>query len=164
MNALKGGNPDALDGVYRLMSKNVYLLAYAILRDGESAKDVLQETFIRVAANIHRYMLDTNASAWIGKIARNLSYRKLENSRRTVSAEDVTETLSDGIDLEERVTNRLALTAALKILTVAEREIVLLFAVEGYKHREIAEIVGKPMGTVQWIYHKAIKKLGKQLQ
>jgi RNA polymerase sigma-70 factor (ECF subfamily) len=43
-----------------------------------------------------------------------------------------------------------------------EREIVILHVVGDLKHREIAAIVGKPLGTVTWIYNQAISKLKKE--
>lgn len=49
-----------------------------------------------------------------------------------------------------------------KCLDETEREIVLLHAVWGYKHREIAQMKGMPLGTVTWKYNAALEKLRKE--
>jgi RNA polymerase sigma-70 factor (ECF subfamily) len=159
MLELKGGNTEALDGIYTLTSKGAYLLCYSILRDGERAKDAVQNTFIRAAQNIKRYESGTNANAWICRIARNICYREYKNAGRTVSLDAFGDSISDTKGGEEMWVENLMLKAAMNGLTAEEREIVTLFALEGYRHREIAEIVEKPAGTVRWLYNRAIKKL-----
>ena len=51
-----------------------------------------------------------------------------------------------------------------KVLTADEAQIVMLYVVAGFKHREIAEIVKKPVGTVLWTYNNSLKKLRKYLK
>ncbi|MFA6936431.1 MAG: sigma factor-like helix-turn-helix DNA-binding protein, partial [Bacilli bacterium] len=51
------------------------------------------------------------------------------------------------------------LSAALTVLTKEEREVVFLHINNDLKHREISKVINKPLGTVLWIYNKAIKKL-----
>ena len=160
---LKSGNMSAVERIYGLMSKTVYLLSFSILRNSERAKDIMQETFIRVIANVNQYNAGTNVSAWICSIARNLSYKDYNKSKRTVSIELFDDNIADESSIEGW-DNSILLFNALKILEVEEREVVMLYAIEQYKHREIAQILQKPTGTVQWIYSKAIKKLREQLE
>lgn len=161
---LKKGNIDALDEIYKLTSRGVYLLVFSILRNGELAKDIMQNTFVQVAKNIEKYNNNTNPIAWITVIARNLAYREYSKKQKTVSLEVLGESISDKKDFLEVFVENSILDMAMKILDTIEREIVILFAIEGYKHREIAKIVDKPMGTVQWIYNKAIKKLRRFME
>jgi RNA polymerase sigma-70 factor (ECF subfamily) len=159
---------NALDGVYGMTSRGVYLLARSVLRDAEAAKDVMQETYMRVVANIDKYEPDTNAAAWIMRIARNAAYRRYGEQKRRrageVNLDSLGDSVSDGKDHESVWTDDMELNGAMLRLNPEEREIVTLFALDGYKHREIAEILGKPQGTVQWKYNKAIKKLRKFLE
>jgi len=158
MQDLGKGDRLALDGVFGLTSRGVYLLAYAILRNSEQAKDVLQETYVRVAENIGQYKPNTNANAWINVIARNLSLRHYNVRKRTVEIASPDDIGGNGNGEDNWIVHD-ALRGAMARLGVDEREIVVLFSIKGYKHREIAQIVGKPMGTVQWIYNRAIKKM-----
>ncbi|MDR3216957.1 MAG: RNA polymerase sigma factor [Clostridiaceae bacterium] len=163
MRELKGGNRDALDGIYRITAKGVYLLAYSILRNAESARDVMQDTFLRVAANIDKYEPQNNAKAWVLIIARNIGYREYANAKRNAGSAAL-EQLADARDYASQWTDNAALAAVLNTLTTEEREIVTLFAIDGYKHREIAEIVSRPAGTVRWLYNRAINRLRKQME
>jgi len=65
---------------------------------------------------------------------------------------------------ELNVDESIVLKAALKLLTDEEREIVFLYLISGMKHKEIAEILNKPLGTVLWKYNGALKKLKKELR
>ncbi|MCL2847688.1 MAG: RNA polymerase sigma factor [Firmicutes bacterium] len=162
MQNLKNGDIDALKGIYTIMNKSVYLLAYSIL-GSEKAKDILQETFIKVAQNIKSYKAN-NASAWICKIARNLSYTEYTKSKRTVSIEVFEENLFDKNNNENLWIENILLRDAILTLDILEREAVILFALDKYKHREIAKILDKPVGTVKWLYSRAIKKLKKYME
>lgn len=158
MLELQDGNLSALDGIYTLTSKSVYLLAFSILKNSEKAKDMMHDTFVRMTANIDKYRPSTNALAWISTIARNISYREYKNAQRSLSLDALGEQHGCSDDFW---TDKIDLNRAMGKLSVEEREIVTLFSIEGYKHREIAEIVGKPLGTVLWMYSRAIKKLKK---
>ncbi|HWT27812.1 MAG TPA: sigma factor-like helix-turn-helix DNA-binding protein, partial [Mobilitalea sp.] len=60
--------------------------------------------------------------------------------------------------------DRLVLQAALEILNVEEREIILLHAISGFKHREIADNLGMPLATVLSKYNRGLGKLRKHLK
>jgi RNA polymerase sigma-70 factor (ECF subfamily) len=64
---------------------------------------------------------------------------------------------SDVKNTEERI----VLEAAFRVLNMEERQIVVLHAVSGLKHKEISQIVKKPLSTVLSKYNRAIKKLEK---
>ena len=51
-----------------------------------------------------------------------------------------------------------------KVLGDEERQIVTLHVIAGFKHREIAEMLDKPLGTVLWAYNNALAKMKKQLE
>jgi RNA polymerase sigma-70 factor (ECF subfamily) len=160
MLALRGGDTDALDGIYGLTSRGVYLLAYSVLRGKQRAEDVMQNTYIRLAANIGQYKPDTNASAWILQIARSLCYREYAaGKRKAVGTENVRET---GENAEELWIDNILLRGAFRRLSPEEREIAALYAA-GHKHREIAVILNKPAGTVRWLYREAVDKMRRYM-
>jgi len=159
MEKLKSGDVQALEHIYFAMKKSVYLLSLSILSNAEKAKDVLQETFIKVAQSIHTYKPNTNAKAWICTIARNLCYGEYSKAKNVVSLEGVIADIPDNKNSAEAWVQNILLQKAMQSLSPLESEIVTLFSLEGYRHREIAQITKKPLGTVLWIYHRAIKKL-----
>ena len=77
------------------------------------------------------------------------------------SAAPLGDALENTLSVKPQLTELDALTAC---LDEAEREIVLLHAVWQYKHREIAELTGTPLGTVTWKYKKALAKLRDYLK
>jgi len=161
MQQLKSGNKNALEDIYKITSKVVYILAYSILRSKERAEDIVQETFIMVYKKIDRYKLNTNPAAWICSIARNLACDEYVQ-RRDISLEAFEENISDK-NAAENLTASVYLKGILDNLNNDEKEVVALFVIGDFKHREIAKIVRKPTGTVQWLYNKALKKLRKIL-
>lgn len=58
----------------------------------------------------------------------------------------------------------MVLQTVLSRLSVEERQIVILHSVEGFKHREIAQILDLPLGTALSKYHRALSKLRKMLE
>lgn len=100
--------------------------------------------------------------AWILTITRNLAYQRLRRAKRETAAEDIPEEADHAI-LSEETENKMILETALKTLGEEERQIVMLHAVSGLKHREIAALLGLGLPTTLSRYHRALAKLQKQL-
>ena len=100
--------------------------------------------------------------AWILTITRNLAYQRLRRAKRETAAEDIHEEADHAI-LSEETENKMILETALKTLGEEERQIVMLHAVSGLKHREIAALLGLSLPTTLSRYHRALAKLQKQL-
>ena len=153
---VKQGDEDAFAKLYQQTHKGVFSYSYSIVQNYHVAEDITQETFIKVKQNVHRYKDNTNFSAWLLQIAKNLSFNYLSKAKRESVTDDFSAYGVDPkVDEMAEVLN--------KALDIDERQIVVLHAVAGYKHREIAEILGKPVGTVTWMYKNALAKLKKYL-
>jgi len=161
MQNLKMGKKSALDDIYKITSKGVYILAYSILRSKERAEDIVQDTYVMVYRKIDKYKPNTNAAAWIYKIARNLACDEY-GKRRDISLETCDGKLFNS-NAAESMTDSVYLKTVLDSLSSDMREVVVLFVIGDFKHREIAEIINKPIGTVQWLYAKAIKELKERI-
>ena len=100
--------------------------------------------------------------AWLFTITRNLC-RDLQRSR-TRDGQAPEDLENDArFSYVSDPTDRLVLEAALKALGDEERQVVLLHAVSGLKHREIAQDLGLPLSTVLSRYNRALKKLKRHL-
>ena len=115
----------------------------------------MQDTFLAVDANANRYQPVGSPMAWILTITRNLAYQRLRRAKRETAAEDIPEEADHAI-LSEETENKMILETALKTL-------VMLHAVSGLKHREIAALLGLGLPTTLSRYHRALAKLQKQL-
>ena len=162
LQSLKNGDTSALAEIYEQTKRGVFMTAYSILRDKSRAEDIMQESYLRLKGGIHTYQNGTNGKAWINSIARNLALKEFNRQKPLESLEDK-EYLVFGKS-GDRVAENDMLQTAFKILNTDERQIVILHAVEGFKNKEIAKIMKKPLGTVLWVYNKAIKKLQKALK
>ena len=153
------GDQAAFEALYRQTERAVYTFALSLLKNPHDALDVTQETYLKVRASAHLYQPQGKPLAWLFTIARNLSNSLLRQSGRSVSAEAYFSADGPGCAYLEDPSDRLALTAALDGLEELDRQVVLLHVVSGLKHREIAQDLGLPLGTVLTRYHRALKKL-----
>ena len=156
------GDTLAFETLYRQTERAVYALALSILKNHDDAQDVAQETYLKVRAAAHLYVPQGKPLAWLFTITKNLCRDFLRTQGRT-------EQESEDPDYDVRLsyvsdpTDRLVLEGALKALGEEERQVVLLHAVSGLKHREIARDLGQPLSTVLSRYNRAIKKLQRYL-
>ena len=91
--------------------------------------------------------------AWILTIARNLSFKLLQQKKNSAALP------FDPGDDRWDADDRLVIEACLNILSDEERQIVVLHAVSGFKHKEIAAFLQIPLSTVLSKYHRALKKM-----
>ena len=157
--AVAAGEQEALAQLYHRTRAAVYALALSILKNTHDAQDVTQDTFVRVWDSAPQYRPQGSPMAWILTITRNLARMKL---RRDAKHVDLDEEQWQAIPADlPGVTpeDRHLLQEALSILTEEERRVVMLHAVSGLKHREIAALLELPLATTLSKYHRALKKL-----
>lgn len=161
--AIAGGDQNALAELYRATSSSVYAFSLSILKNVHDAEDVLQECYISIHASAGSYQPHGKPMAWIMTIARNLCLMHLRQRNKTDELP-----LEDWIDYlqtnEELTTmDRIVLTECMSRLSDQERQILVLHAVSGFKHREIANLLEMNLSTVLSKYHRAIQKLKAQI-
>ncbi|WP_071428817.1 RNA polymerase sigma factor [Angelakisella massiliensis] len=159
------GDGQALTIFYHQTEKALYAYLLSMLRDPEDTQDVMQDTYLKIRSCAHLYQPQGKPMAWIFTIARNLALMKLRQRRRQGElppAEELENSLRFSVTCDRE--DAIVLQAALGLLEETERQIVLLFAVSGMKHREIAAQLGLPLSTVLSKYHRSLKKLRKYLE
>ena len=97
--------------------------------------------------------------AWVFTIEMNLIRRQFNQNQRFISFDDTIEVEEMSVDMTENVINHEFLRQLFSILDEDEREIITLHIVSGLKHREIANLLEKPLSTVLSKYNRAMKKL-----
>ena len=156
------GESEAFRQLYLATSSIVYGYALSILKSKADAEDVMHDTFIRAYQNAVTYQPQGKPLAWLLTIVRNLCYNRLRQNRPTVDLGEYEGLSAPGI--EQTSVDRIVLRTALRILDLQERQIVILHALTGLKHREIAELLDMPIGTVLSKYHRALKRLKTELE
>ena len=157
--AVAEGDNDALSRLYDLTSSTVYAYSLSLLKNRFDAEDVMHDVFVKVYEAAPAYKSHGKPLAWMLTIAKNLCYARFNKDKRIaeVSDEDLERQFADdnGTDSDDKI----VLRAALGTLTSIERQIVVLHAVGGMKHREIAEMLGIPLSTTLSKYNRALGKL-----
>lgn len=160
ISRIAAGDREALAGFYRQTRAAAYGFALSLLKNGPDAEDVLHDAYLRVWTHAQAYRSQDKPMAWLLSIVRNLALDCLRARQRTQPppAEDLA--YVPAVTAEDR----LLLSALLEGLGEEERQIVVLHALGGMKHRETAALLDLPLPTVLSKYHRAMKKLRKALE
>ena len=152
----------ALGDLYVLLSPAVFSFVMSIIHDEEESKDIVQDTFMIVAKKVDQYRFGTSVRNWIFEISRNIALARLKKKKDLISLDDADPINKLGyIDPKDNDVSTWNL--AKKILKEEDYKILYLYIIGEYKHREIAEILNLPLGTVTWKYKNSLKKLKKVL-
>jgi RNA polymerase sigma-70 factor (ECF subfamily) len=155
----------------------LYPAALRMTRNPADAEDLVQETFAKAYAAFHQFQPGTNLRAWLHRILSNTfinSYRKKRREPIQDLGIEFQEDWQVGSDplapparsAEAEALDRLAdsdILQALRTLPEEFRVAIYLADIEGYPYREIAEMMGTPIGTVMSRLHRGRAKLRQQL-
>lgn len=154
------GNAKAFDYIYDVSHKVVFMVAFGILNNRESALDIMQETYRMMIKSIGTYN-SSNFMAWIATIARNLAYNSYNKNKRVVLSDFGDQKYDRQID-DERDDGDL-FSLAKKLLDEESYLILVMVVVEGYKRREISKMLSMPISTVTYKYKSALKIIEEKL-
>lgn len=159
LTAVAAGDMEAFEQLYHATYASVYAFALSVLKNSHDAQDVLHDCFVAIHSAASGYRSSGKPMAWIITIARNLCFKLLREREKTASLS--LEDWRDHIDICTQMTadDKVVLEQCMERLSNEERQIVVLHAVAGFKHREISEMLDLALPTVLSKYHRAIKKL-----
>lgn len=137
-------------------------LRYAGNRD--EAAEVMNQGFFKVFINVEKYDHNRPFKAWLGRIMMNASIDHYRANLKMAYTEDLekAEHISDN-ELADKKLNYEELLAMVQQLPQAYRTVFNLFAIEGYGHDEIGEMLGISPGTSKSNLHKARQKLKQMI-
>lgn len=161
------GDKDAFSDLYYSCYNDLYKFALYTIGDAEEAADAVADTFVELLRGISKLREPSSFAPWAFRI---LSVRckkeisKMIKRRETYNIDDLIETPSEGSEnLEELISENASLALALSKLESEERMIVVLSVLHGYTNREIADMIGKPQGTVSSKLSRTYAKLREML-
>lgn len=168
------GDEAMFELLYRRHSRRVYAVCLRMLKDPAEAEELTQEVFLLLFRKIHTFRGKSAFSTWLHRLAVNRVLMCLRKKTvQTVSLDeplDANETSGPpAIDLgcADRVLkgslDRINLERCIKRLPTGYRTIFVLHDVQGYKHQEIAEILGRSVGDSKSQLHKARGQLRNML-
>ena len=162
----------ALEALYERYGRPAYSLARRILTDETLAQDVVQEVFLSLWRDARRfdagrgtvatYLLSMTHHRAVDVVRREENLRRWRTSDEGLELEpDPKARVEDEVEASER---RTEVQAALAELPAAQREALLLAYFGGYTQREVAALVGVPLGTVKTRMAAGMRKMKEALQ
>jgi RNA polymerase sigma-70 factor (ECF subfamily) len=140
---------------------------FNFMHDTEDAEDVAQEAFIRAHDKLDQYNGEYAYSTWLYKIADNIAYRRIKQTKHTTDIDDIEEFIADDKPSLPEVTDktlaRQAVRGAIRHLSTDYQQVVVLYYWDNCSYEEIAAIVERPVGTVRTWLHRAKEQLRKEL-
>jgi RNA polymerase sigma factor (sigma-70 family) len=130
-------------------------------RDDQEAKDVLQEAFISIYSHIGEFKSDTGAfKAWIRRIAVNAALQKLRKTyqKREIMHDVIQDDRTEVPEVLEKI-NVDALLGAINKLPDLYRHVFNLYVIEGYKHKDIGEMLGMKESSSRAVLARAKSQL-----
>lgn len=159
---LQNGNIEVFDDIYYQTKNIVYYSIFIILKDYQLSEDIMQDTYLKALEKIHSYKRRAHFKSWLITIAKNLALNEYNRRKRELLI-DLSENEYMFGSTASTVENEVLIKQIFKVLDQIEKEVVVLHVVGDLKHREIAKLLNKPIGTITWTYNKAIKKLKDEI-
>ncbi len=164
------GDHRAFEELVRLTYADTYTLAYRLTGDEEDARDVVQETYLRVHKGLKKFRRDAQFSTWIHRITANCAStfltRRGRNAHDPLPDDPVIEDLNPQRDPEFQAdvdVLRGQLTEALRSLPPKLRAVVVLRDIYDLPHEDIAAELGITESAAKVRLHRARKRLRERL-
>ena len=154
------GERTAQYNLYRMYSKGMFNICLRMLNNTMEAEDTLQESFIDVYKKLHTFKYESTPGAWIKRIVVNNCINKLR--KRKLHVEDIDEGRFVAEHEEESPDHSYEVNKikkAMSYLPDGYRVIFSLYAMEGYDHQEIGQIMNISESTSKSQYSRAKKKI-----
>lgn len=167
----KAGNRKAQYQLYRQCFAYLMGVCYRYKHNEADAAAMLNAGFLKILTNLDKYRPEVPFEAWSKRIMINTiidEFRKNRKVRELIDYKDFTETDSydDLVDFNEAAQQFDAeeLENLIKKLPPVSQKVFNLYAIDGYKHREISELLDINVGTSKWHLSFARKKLQEMLK
>lgn len=145
-------------------SKKIMALCLRYSNNHEEAEDSLMEAYVKIYDNLNKFRFQSSLETWMRRVAVNLCINKIRARKHiwtSISDEEYRMGYDDDAfgNLEVKQIMKL-----IEMLPVGYRTVFNLYAVEGYSHKEIGELLGVEEGTSRSQFSKARKSLQNYLE
>jgi RNA polymerase sigma-70 factor (ECF subfamily) len=162
----KNGDISAFEEIVSFYEKMIFNYSLRIVKNKEDAKDITQNTFVKVFTHRKSIDVDKNLKTWIFTIATNTAYdfMRWKQRKNETSLEDNLETIEglESYNVGEGIVSDVE--RALEEIDVNYKKTLLLFYQQGFEYKEIADILGIPINTVKTHISRGKEQLKEKLK
>jgi len=145
-----------LGALYDTHAPRIFRYVYHRVGIRMVAEDVTSEVFVRF---LRARTMPDNLPAYLFRIAHNLIVDYLRRAPSVELSDELTNARDDPAQLAEDAFQRARVRRAIARLTPEQQQVIVLKFLEGFANEEIAEIIGKPVGAVKALQHRALTTL-----
>ncbi len=155
---LRQGDKKGLEILYNAYYNRMYGIAFSVVKNEAMSEDVVHNVMYKFMTMNADLFPQSNETTWWFSVIKNEALMLLRKERKTISLEQIGEiglehkSIGEYVDLD-------TFRSMIKSLNDKQKTVVSLKILGGYTHKEIAKLLGKPIGTIQWLYNTSIKKI-----
>lgn len=159
-----GKNNEGVELLYRQYYVKMYSIAFSILKNESDSRDAVHNVIVKLLSIKTENCPKTNEEGWLYSVIKNEALDLLKKNSALLPL-DESFVSSDEFEANEikAIVDMDSYQNMISRLDSERQEVVTLKVLGGFTHKEIAEIMGKPIGTVQWLYATAITRLRKSI-
>lgn len=151
--------------LYGLYSKAMLNVAYRICNDMAQAEDLLQDAFVSAFKNLKSYKGTASFGSWLKRIVINTCLNHLRSKKLDFEelTNDANPSVEEAVDFSGQELVVEQVKEGIAQLPTGYRIVISLYLLEGYDHKEIAEVLGITVSTSKSQYNRAKRKLRENL-
>jgi RNA polymerase sigma-70 factor (ECF subfamily) len=160
---LQAHDESAFDEVYQKFFKLLKHVVLSLIPSDSIADDIVQEAFFKMYLNIDDYTYNVSFSSYLVTIARNIALNRIKESKRFAKDYDMDQVV-DQSNVEKKAYQSILLDKIRALLDEEDYEIFVMRAYFELPFNEIAEIFKASVSSVTNKYHRAVKKINKEIK
>ena len=154
-----GKQHDGVELLYKHHYNKMYGVAFSIAKKEDVSQDIVHNIVYKLMLLETSKFPISNELTWLYTVVKNETLMFLRSNKNLlISLDDVQEPISEDRDIHDFVDMDMYYSM-IKGLKDEQRQVVTLKVLGGFTHKEISIMLGKPIGTIQWIYNTSVKKL-----
>lgn len=154
-----GQHREGVELLYKNYYNRMYGVAFSIVKKEDVSQNIVHNVIYKLLSLETSKFPTSSESTWLYTVVKNETFMFLRKNKPVISLENAAaESIVEDGDIHDFV-DMDSYYSMIKGLNEEQRQIVTLKVLGGYTHKEIAEMLNKPIGTIQWIYNTSVKKL-----
>lgn len=152
--------------LYEQYSARMFAICKRYAKSNDEAEDVLQDGFVKVFTKMNLFSREFALEAWLKRIFINTAITNYRNNIKHYYQDDVTEINEsdmESYEIGDSEFTKEELKSVIDSLPKGYNLVFSLYAIDGYKHKDIAEMLGIDVDTSKSQYHRAKKAIQKKL-